>query len=212
MPLLYNVRVKNITTIIFLVLLLILLGVYYFSRVKTVTNYPSKGTDIIALGDSLVAGVGSKKGNDFVSLLSKKINQPIVNLGRSGDTTADGVSRLKELDAYKPKVVIVLLGGNDYLKKVPITETRKNLSAIIENVHARGGVVLLLGVRGGILRDSFEEEFEDLSKKYNTAYVPNVLDGLLGNTKFMSDSIHPNDIGYKMISEKVFPVLAPLVK
>jgi len=204
--------VKNSVTIILLALVVILLGIFYFSRSKTVTNYPSRGANIVALGDSLVAGAGSTKGNDFVSLLSKKMNQPIVNLGRSGDTTADGVSRLKELDDYKPKVVIVLLGGNDYLKKVPITETRKNLSTIIENIHARGAVVLLLGVRGGILRDSFEEEFEDISKKYNTAYVPNVLDGLLGNTKYMSDSIHPNDIGYAMISEKVYPVLSPLTK
>lgn len=203
---------KNSVTIILLALVVILLGIFYFSRSKTVTNYPSRGANIVALGDSLVAGAGSTKGNDFVSLLSKKMNQPIVNLGRSGDTTADGVSRLKELDDYKPKVVIVLLGGNDYLKKVPITETRKNLSTIIENIHARGAVVLLLGVRGGILRDSFEEEFEDISKKYNTAYVPNVLDGLLGNTKYMSDSIHPNDIGYAMISEKVYPVLSPLTK
>lgn len=203
---------KNLTPIIFLSLAVIFLGVYYFLSAEPVTNYPSRGVDVIAFGDSLVAGVGSTEGNDFVSLLSKEINKPITNLGRSGDTTADGVSRLKELDAYKPKVVIVLLGGNDYLKKVPIAETRKNLSTIIENIHARGAVVLLLGVRGGILRDSFENEFEDISKKYSTALVPNVLDGLIGNTKYMSDAIHPNDIGYKLISEKVFPVLTPLVQ
>lgn len=108
---------KNLTPIIFLSLAVIFLGVYYFLSAEPVTNYPSRGVDVIAFGDSLVAGVGSTEGNDFVSLLSKEINKPITNLGRSGDTTADGVSRLKELDAYKPKVVIVLLGGNDYLKK-----------------------------------------------------------------------------------------------
>lgn len=203
---------KNTTTLGIIILLVSIVGIYLFSKEKKITNYPSRGVDIVAFGDSLVFGVGSSRGNDFVSVLSKKINQPIINLGRSGDTTQDGVSRLNELDKYKPKIVILLLGGNDYLKKVPISETRKNLSTIIENIHARGSIVLLLGVRGGILRDSFEKEFEDISETYNTALVPNVLDGLIGNSQYMSDAIHPNDEGYKIISEKVQPVLESLIR
>ena len=160
----------------------------------------------------MVEGVGSTQGNDFVSLLSKKIGRPIINLGVSGNTTEDGLNRLNELDKYKPKVVILLLGGNDHLKKVPIDETFNNLGKIIENLQSRGAVVLLLGVKGNLFGDRFKSEFEKLSGKYKTAYVPNVLDGLFGNTKYMSDTIHPNDAGYSVIAGRVYPVLSKLLK
>lgn len=192
-------------------ILVIFFGIYYFNT-KTITNYPSKGSDIIAFGDSLVEGVGSTTGNNFVSLLSLKIGQPIVNLGHSGDTTLDGLNRLSEIDKYNPKVVILLLGGNDYLKKIPQAETKKNLSAIIENTQKRGSVVLLLGVRGGLLNDPFDEMFINLDKTYNTAYVSDVLEGLIGKEDYMSDAVHPNDEGYKKIADRIYPILSNLIK
>ena len=188
------------------------LGIFYFSRTGPITNYPSKGTDIVAFGDSLVAGVGSTDGNDFVSLLSGKIGEPIVNLGHAGDTTADGIARISALDDYDPKVVLLLLGGNDHLKKIPVADTRKNLAVLIQNIHARGAVVLLLGVRGGLFNDRFDTEFENLRDTYRTAYVADVLGGLFGNMEYMSDAVHPNDIGYKMIAERVYPVLMSIIK
>src|SRR5688500_11781318 len=78
---------------------------------------------IVAFGDSLVVGVGAAPGNDFVSLLSARIDEPIINLGRSGDTTEKALARISEVINEKPALVIVLLGGNDYLRKVPIDQT-----------------------------------------------------------------------------------------
>lgn len=194
-----------------LLALSVIFGAFYFFRAETVTNYPSKGKDIIAFGDSLVEGAGSTDGNDFVSLLSKKIGRPIINLGHGGDTTADGIARLKELDKYNPKVVILLLGGNDHLRKVPIGDTRKNLAVLIENIQGRGAVVILLGVRGGLFNDRFDTEFENLHDTYDTAFVPDVLDGLFGDGRYMSDVIHPNDIGYKIIAERIYPLLNKVI-
>jgi len=71
-------------------------------------------------------------------------------LGVPGDTTADGLARMSELNAYKPKVVLLLLGGNDYLKRIPQEQTFANLAAIIKDIQSRGAIVLLLGVRGGL--------------------------------------------------------------
>lgn len=193
--------------------LLVVLAVYaYFRSPAPIRNYPSSGTDIVALGDSLVWGQGSDQGRDFVSLLSQKIGQPIVNLGVPGDTTENGLMRVNGLDIYHPKVVILLLGGNDYLKRVPIDTTFSNLGKIIEDIQRRGAIVLLLGVRGGLLQDHFDSRYEELSKKYQTAYVSNVLSGLIGNAKLMADEIHPNNAGYEIIAERVYPVLAPLLK
>ena len=185
---------------------------YVFSKEDTVRNYPSEGIDIIAFGDSLIEGVGATDGNDFVSLLAKKSGRPIVNLGRSGDTTAQGLARINELDRYRPKVVMVLLGGNDHMRKVPIAETFANLGKIIENIEQRGAIVLLLGIRGSILSDRFEGEFEKLRDHHETAYVSDVLSGLFGRGEYMSDTIHPNNNGYAKIAERIYPVLLVLLQ
>ena len=185
---------------------------FYSAREIKITNYPSSGTDIIAFGDSLVVGAGATGGNDFVSLLSKKIGQDIINLGVNGDTTANGLARMSELNRYRPKVVLLLLGGNDHLRKVPIEMTFENLGKIIENIQSRDAVVLLLGVKGNLFGDKFAPEFDKLHKKYGTAYIPDVLDGLFGNGEFMEDPIHPNDAGNRVIAERIYLVLVPLLK
>lgn len=195
---------------IFVVIIVILY--FVFSERNSIKNYPSNGSDIIAFGDSLVEGVGASQGNDFVSILSKSLGKPIINLGISGNTTKDGLDRLNQLDKYDPKVVILLLGGNDYLKKIPEDETFSNLEKIIKNIQDRGAVVLLLGIRGGLLTDKFDQKFEELSNNNETAFVSNVLSGLILDQKYMSDTIHPNDLGYQKIAERVYPVLFKILK
>ncbi|MEK7604217.1 MAG: GDSL-type esterase/lipase family protein [Patescibacteria group bacterium] len=195
------------------VALIVLLGGWYVyaTRERPVANYPSAGTDIIAFGDSLVAGSGASPGNDFISLLSRKIGRPIINLGVSGDTTADGLARVNELDQYQPKIVLLLLGGNDHLRRVPAETTFTNLATLIEAIQARGAIVLLLGVKGNLIGDSFASAFEELRDTYHTAYVSNVLGGLFGNSQYMADAIHPNDAGYAVIADRIYPVLLPLL-
>ncbi len=177
-----------------------------------ITNYPSAGSDIIAFGDSLVVGFGATENHDFVTLLSQKIGQPIVNLGVNGNTTKDGVMRLKEFDKYKPKVVLLLLGGNDALQRVPPAETFANLRTIILNLQKRGAIVLLLGVRGGIVNTTFPNAFKKLAEDTRVAFVPDVLDGLFADKRYMSDEIHPNDAGNAMIANRIYPLLKPLLK
>lgn len=180
------------------------LGIISVMYKPDIRNKESGGTNIIAFGDSLVFGVGSTKGNDMFSVVSREIGEPIINMGIPGNTTVDGLRRL-ETDVLQkdPKLVFVLLGGNDYLQKIPKEETFKNLGTIIEKIQEKGAAVILLGVRGGIFVDRFEQNYEELSKMYETGYVSNVLDGLITNRKFMSDSIHPNDDGYKLIAHKI---------
>ena len=175
-----------------------------------ITNYPSEGTSIVAFGDSLVFGTGATEGNDFVSILSRQVGEEIINLGVPGDATRDALSRIDEVLALDPKIVLVLFGGNDYLRKIPPEETFANLEVVIETIHRSGAVVIFLGVRGGVLRDNFEDRYTSLAKTHGTAYVPNVLDGLFGNPQFMSDAVHPNDAGYAVIAERVGEVFVPL--
>lgn len=186
-----------------LLIIAIITSFFLFSK-KSFTNYPPKNEKIVAFGDSLIVGVGSTKGNDFISLLSKRIGKPIVNMGVSGNTTAMGLERIDSVITENPGTVILLLGGNDYLRKVPDAETFNNLRTIISRLQKEGIFVILLGIRGGLLIDRFDGLFADLAKEMNVPYVPNVLEGLLGNDQYMSDAIHPNDAGYVRMTDRVY--------
>lgn len=198
---------KNILISVLVVCGALFLFWYFFAGTYTIKNYPSSGETIVAFGDSLVDGVGSTKGNDFVSLLSARINTPIINLGHPGDTTAEAFIRIDDVLSRNPKVVMVLLGGNDFLKRVPKHEMLLNLERIITAIQNKGAVVVLLGIRGGLITDSYESDLRSLAEKTGSAYVPNVLKGLIGDSKYMDDSVHPNNAGYAIIADHIYPVL-----
>lgn len=193
-------------------IVLVVAGFFFFKPEAKITNYPSSGDSIVAFGDSLIEGVGASEGNDLVSQLSKKIGEPIINLGVAGNTTEQGLARVDRIAEYKPKVVLVLLGGNDFLRKVPKAETFKNLDAIVTKIQSTGAVVVLLGIQGGVLGDPYENEFENLAQLKGTAYVSNVLEGLFGDSRYMADSVHPNDVGYAKIVERIYPELKRVLK
>lgn len=176
-----------------------------------IANYPPDGDAIVMFGDSLVEGVGATRGNDLPSLISRGLGLPVGNLGVSGNTTADGAARIDELLKSDPDIAIILLGGNDALRKVPIEETEANLRQIVSAVQARGAVVLLLGVRGGILNDPYDDMYERIAEDTGSAHVSNVLKGLFADSRYMADAIHPNDQGYAMIAERVIPVVRDLL-
>ena len=176
-----------------------------------ITNYPSAGHDIIAFGDSLTYGRGSQSGG-YVGALSKDLNIDIVNLGIVGQTSKQALARIASLDGYKPKVVIVLLGGNDFLQGVPLEQTEANLAEIIKSIHNRGAITLLVGLEEPRFANAHKAMFERLSRTYHTAFVPNILDGIYGVEAYMSDNLHPNDKGYRLMAERMEFILKQLLK
>lgn len=183
-------------------------GSLYFFDSGVEKKFPTRGSRIVAFGDSLVEGVGASAGNDFVSLLSRRLDIQIVKKGRSGDTTAAALMRLeKDVLENDPRIVILLLGGNDAIRRIDPEETFTNLEIMITRIHGAGAAVLLLGVRGGALRDKYKNKFADLAKQTGAFFVPDVLDGIWGNSQLMFDAIHPNESGYRMIADRVEPVL-----
>lgn len=204
-------KIFLIVGIIFIFLIYQIVSLY--GGQYSIVNFPPKGPTIVAFGDSLTEGVGaSTRENGYVGVLERRLGITIVNRGVSGNTTADALARLDaDITPLHPNIVIVLLGGNDYLKKIPQEETFANLSQIIKKLQSQGAVVLLLGVRGGLLHDKFSDDFQTLAKETGSLYVSNVLDGILGNAKLMSDEVHPNDTGYMKIADKIAPTLDGVV-
>jgi acyl-CoA thioesterase I len=174
---------------------------------------PTSGRTIIAFGDSLVEGRGATPGRDFVSLLARRLGTRIVNAGRSGDTTAAALARLdSDVIARDPKVVIVLLGGNDYLRQVPTEQTFANLEKIVDRIRRRGAAVILVGVSVGLLSDPYASEYTAVARRHAAGFVPDILDGILGNNDLMSDSIHPNDRGYAIMAERLDAAVREMVE
>ena len=173
---------------------------------------PTSGKRIIAFGDSLVEGRGATPGKDFVSVLARRLSTPIENAGRSGDTTESALARLdRDVLSRNPRVVIVLLGGNDFLRRVPTDDTFRNLATVVERIRARGAAVVLVGVSVGLISDSYGAEYEQLARRSSAGLVPDILDGILGRGDRMSDAIHPNDEGYRMMAERIEPVMRELL-
>ena len=167
---------------------------------------------VVILGDSLAEGVFVKPEENFVSVLSQRLNVEIVNLGQKGITTAESLPRVKEeVLPLDPSLVIIELGGNDYLQKVDPAETRANLQSMVDQLHAEKIPILMLGVRGGLMDDKFDDMFSELVAENELAYVSDILDGILTSPGLRVDSVHPNKEGHIVIADRVEPVLKDLV-
>ena len=195
---------------------ILIIGLWYFFGNGSYTKkYPApegRGKNIIAFGDSLVEGVGASPGNNFVSLLSKKLGADIINAGFGGDTTASALDRLsQDVISRDPKIVVVLLGGNDAVRRIPKQETFKNLEKIIDRVQEKGAGVLLIGIQSGFFRDNYKKDFAALARKKGAWHVPDILDGIFAHPDLMDDAIHPNDKGYQIIANRLEPVLREML-
>lgn len=178
-----------------------------------IRNLQSRGESIISFGDSLTEGVGAGSGEDYPSTLSRLIPYPVINAGRRGDTSADGLARLGEdVLARNPRLVILLFGGNDFLRQIPLAETRKNLDEMIRRIHESGAMVVLLGMRLGLFTDEYGPIYEETAKKHRALYIPEILKGILSDPRLKSDTIHPNGAGYRLMAERIAAKVKPLLE
>lgn len=171
---------------------------------KKIRNIRSSGETIICFGDSLTEGVGAVSGEDYPTVLSRRLGVPVMNAGRRGDTTAQALERLSEAVLQKrPRLVIVLLGGNDFLRRLPRQETRKNLEEIVRRIQGQGAMVAIAGIRLGLFTDEFSAIFEETAEQFGALYIPQVMKGVLRDASLRSDPIHPNAGGYRLMAERI---------
>src|SRR2546430_641414 len=134
------------------------------SRYSRVVNLGSHGSGVIAFGDSLTAGYGAQPGEDYPSKLSTMIGTTVINAGVSGDTTESALARIdNDVLSRNPRIVMVGLGGNDFLQGVPIATTERNLRSAIRAIHGGGAMVVLLGFRFPTLGASYEAMYANVA-------------------------------------------------
>lgn len=178
---------------------------------------------IVALGDSLTSGLGVAADEAYPALLQVRLRRDgyayrVVNAGVSGDTTAGGLRRVDWVLRAQPEIVILALGANDGLRGQSPQTTRANLEAIVARLTAAGARVLLAGMRmppnyGEAFTREFETVFPAVARRANVALVPFLLDGVAADpTLNQADGLHPNAAGHRVIAERLWPHLAPLLK
>jgi len=177
---------------------------------------------ILAFGTSLTQGLGLPPGTEYTTVLQEKlktagVDAKIINAGVSGDTSADGLSRLDWSLADKPQAAIVEMGSNDALRGLAPAQTEKNLNAIITKLKAAHVAVLLCGMHasrnlGSEYAVQFDAIYPRLAKQHGVLFYPFILDGVALNPKLeQTDGIHPNPAGVKIIVTRILPYVKRLV-
>jgi len=177
---------------------------------------------ILAFGTSLIQGLGLPPGTEYTTVLQEKlkaagVDARIINAGVSGDTSADGLSRIDWSLADRPQAAIVEMGSNDALRGLSPAQTEKNLSVILAKLKAAHVAVLLCGMHaprnlGPEYAAQFDAIYPRLAKQYDVLFYPFILDGVALNPKLnQADGIHPNPAGVKIIVSRILPYVQHLI-
>lgn len=170
------------------------------------------GSTILALGDSLTAGYGADAEAAYPAVLAGFTGWQVINGGVSGNTSAQALARLPALMRRQPQLVLVSIGGNDFLRKVPEADTRSNIRQIVQQIKAAGVPAVLVAVpyfTTGALFGRLSEHpmYEELAAELNVPLFKGAWAEVLGNKKLKSDQIHANAQGYRVFAEKMWAFL-----
>jgi acyl-CoA thioesterase I len=177
---------------------------------------------IVALGDSLTAGLGLAPSEGFVprlqaALAARGIAAEIANAGVSGDTASGALARVDWSVPDGTEAVIVEIGANDMLRGIKPQVTRDALDTILQRLTGRHVAVLLCGMRaapnlGPDYVRAFESIYPELAAKYGAALYPFFLDGVAGDLGLLQrDGKHPNAAGVDAIVARIAPKVEELV-
>jgi acyl-CoA thioesterase-1 len=177
---------------------------------------------VVALGDSLTAGLGVAAEEAWPALVDARLRREgypyrVLNAGVSGDTTAGGLRRVDWVLRSRPEVAVVALGANDGLRGLGTNVMEANLIAIVDRLRAGGARVLVVGMEvppnyGAAYARAFRGVFADVARRTGAALIPFLLDGVAADPRLnQADGIHPNAAGHRAIAERIWPHLVLLL-
>jgi len=179
---------------------------------------------LLILGDSISAGYGLKKSENWVQILEDSLNSSglqlkIINSSISGDTTIGGLSRIKnDLATHEPNYVLVELGGNDALRGYPIDKIKNNLSKIIDATFQAKANPIIMQIRippnyGKNYVAAFESIYSEIAAEKNIPKMTFLLEKVALDKSLMQlDGIHPNQKAQQIIAEQVKKELLSIFK
>jgi acyl-CoA thioesterase-1 len=213
----------KITRIFFRLIFFIVLPQYASANSKINSNSLQKSQQMIILGDSLTEGYGVAQSSAFPALLEKKISEDKLNWvltssGSSGSTSASALQRMKWIAKKKPDIILLLLGSNDGLRGLKVSETEKNLNAAIEwaleqKIRVILGQLYMPPNYGKKYTDDFAKIYSRVAKKNNIKLLSFLLEDVAGRPEYnLSDGIHPNEKGHQIIADNMYKELKTILK
>lgn len=177
---------------------------------------------IVAFGDSLTSGPGLRPEETFPALLQQRIRGEgheyrVVNAGVTGDTTSEALARFDAALVPDTEILILAIGANDGLRRVPVATVERNIATMIERAQTRGLDVLLCQMEapplGGLIYTiEFHRIYTRLAERYKVPLVPFFLIGIIGNEELdLDDTLHPNAAGHRVIADTIWPHLRPML-
>jgi len=181
------------------------------------------GVTVLCLGDSLTEGYGLAQSEAFPALVERRLHAEgrgdvrVINAGISGSTSASGPARLRWQLRGEPDVLLLALGANDGLRGLDLELTRRNLEEVIRLAKQAELRILIAGMKlppnyGEAYTRRFEQMYVELAGAYGLPLIPFLLEGVAGRPELnLSDGIHPNARGQKIVAETVYRHLRPLL-
>ena len=167
------------------------------------------GANIVFFGDSLTFGTGAGPEQDIPSLVAKELPFQVQNEGVPGNTTEDGLQRIEETLDEPVDLLIIGLGGNDFLRKVSLATTKKNLKQMIHIAKAKGVQVILMAIPepslGAAAFGNLSDHpvYEEIAEEEHVGLIKDVFTNVLAHNETKSDQIHPNAKGYAKAKDQV---------
>ncbi len=182
---------------------------------RKVTLSPlAAGSTVLAFGDSVTYGTGAQPGEDWPTLLAAMTGWRIVNAGVPGDTAEAGKERIRGLlGELKPALVIVEIGGNDFLRRRPAPVVREDVRSIVRQAKVAGAQVVLVAVPelsllGALTRRPDDAAlYAEIGRDEQVPVIADVFSDILASPELCADQIHPNAAGYRKMAEGIAAAL-----
>ena len=158
---------------------------------------------VLAFGDSLTYGTGAAEDESYPAQLESLIGRRVVRAGVPGEVTAQALARLpRPLDEHSPRLLLLCIGGNDFLRRLGNQQAERNVRAMVKLAQPRhrGHADRHAGAR--LHRLSPPAFYAGIAKEFQLPYEDGAMAEVLG-TALKSDPIHPNARGYRLIAERV---------
>jgi acyl-CoA thioesterase-1 len=172
------------------------------------------GATVLAFGDSVTFGTGAATGEDWPTLLARQTGWRIENAGIPGDTAEAGVGRIQALlDEHRPTLVIIEIGGNDFLRRRPLKRVKDDIRRSIQLTKKSGAQVVLVAVPefsllGAVTRKPSDAPiYRELGEEEGVPVVSGVFADILGHPDLCADQIHPNAKGYLQMASGIHAYL-----
>jgi lysophospholipase L1-like esterase len=189
------------------IILFLLLLVGCGPSVPKIAHLPDDAV-ILAFGDSLTYGTGATAEESYPAVLQSLVGRTVIRSGVPGEVTAESLLRLPDaLDEYSPNLMVLCIGGNDFLQQRGEKQAADNIRAMIRLAKDKGVDVVLVGVPKFGLMLTPPEFYAQIAEEFNIPYEDDIMHKILVSKSLKSDEIHPNPQGYHLFAEAVAALL-----